>query len=210
MAFVDPLVGPSGTGVSWDTRRTFDAMQKQLGSSTVRVFTSALLRDQTIPSPKAGQVVYLDTDDAAEGLYTFNGTSWRLPWNMPWGYVTNLSGHISGKSGSPVTILTGSFTHVNNRRIRITAAADIQWQSFLTNVAFRLRLDSTVVTYLDSSYTGGQFWGMTLAGLTTTNGSSQTVTFEILFGNSGVTGVASFGMVPFVLIEDIGPSGAPV
>ena len=30
MTFVDPLVGPSGDGASWDTRRTFDAFQKQI------------------------------------------------------------------------------------------------------------------------------------------------------------------------------------
>lgn len=76
MAFVDPLVGPSGSGNAWDTRRTFDAIQRQLNSGMVRVFTSTSDRDQAITAPKDGQVIYLNTGDGAEGLYSYSGTEW--------------------------------------------------------------------------------------------------------------------------------------
>lgn len=73
MAFVDPLVGPSGTGAAWDTRRMFDAVQKQTASTMVRQFDSVSARDAEISVPVEGQLCYRTDTDTYEW---YNGTAW--------------------------------------------------------------------------------------------------------------------------------------
>ena len=54
----------------------------------VTPFASAAARNSAISSPVVGMVEYLATNDLAEGLTTRNSAGqWRLPWNMPWGFV---------------------------------------------------------------------------------------------------------------------------
>jgi hypothetical protein len=73
MAFVDPLVGPSGSGNAWDNRRMFDAVQKQTAPATVRQFDSATARDDAISLPAEGQLCYRTDLDTYQW---YNGTAW--------------------------------------------------------------------------------------------------------------------------------------
>ena len=53
---------------------------------TVMYFATTAARDTAITAPEDGMVVYVGSNDASEGLYTYNGTSWRKGpgWNAPW------------------------------------------------------------------------------------------------------------------------------
>lgn len=73
MTFVDPLVGPSGSGAAWDTRRMFDAVQKQMASATVRQFDSVAARDKAISTPVKGQVCFRGDTSVYEW---YDGTAW--------------------------------------------------------------------------------------------------------------------------------------
>lgn len=216
MAFVDPLVGPSGTGVSWDTRRTFDAMQKQLGSSTVRVFTSTTLRDETITSPKAGQVVYLDTGDAAEGLYIWHGSAWRAAaWNAPWGvqlYKQQTSGTQSiTTTATTLTNMTGSVSVVNNRLYRVHA--QIYYSNTTAGAVNTLALRQASTVFQSQQFVAPNTvngFGVNIVGYYQA-ASTAAVTFDatVQAASGTIVSTPTTSFVNQFIVEDIGPAGAP-
>lgn len=102
MVFVDPLVGPSGSGNAWDTRRMFDAVQKQMGPAGVRQFDSVAARDDAISVPSEGQLCYRTDTDVFEW---YNGSEW-VTLLIP-GAWKSWTPTISGATTSP-TLGTGA------------------------------------------------------------------------------------------------------
>lgn len=186
-----------------------------LADQSCMYFATTTARDAAITAPSDGMLCYIGSNDASEGLYTYNGTSWRKGpgWNAPWGYLTTISGSAvstvlrAGASSAAVDFVSGSYTHVNNRRVRVTAMADATWTTG-TNSRWEIKQGSTGLAYSDQQYTGN-FNGVTLVGVTTTDGTSQTYKCTWTPGGS-VSAVTVQGIVPAIWIEDIGPSGAPV
>lgn len=185
------------------------------GQSQTPTFASTSERDTYLPTPVDGMVCYINSNDANEGLYTYNGTSWRKGpgWNAPWGYLTQINGSAintvlrAGSSSASVDFVSGSYTHVNNRRVRVTAVANGSWTTG-SNTAWRLQQGSTNIAYADHAVTG-TLGGSTSVGIATTDGTSQTYAFTLLFGVA-VSNVTITALVPKITLEDIGPSGAPV
>lgn len=179
------------------------------------VFASTTARDATITSPSAGMMAYVKSNDSSEGLYTYSSAgSWRKGpgWNAPWGYLTTLSGSAistvlrSGSAATSVDLVSSTYTHVNNRRVRITAQGNLSWTTAM-NSAFRVQQGSTTYAYVDMG-AAVTFQGAVLVGVTTTDGTSQAYKFTALFGGSN-SGVTVSAIVPTIVLEDIGPSGAP-
>ena len=58
-------------------------------NQSVMYFSSTGSRDVAITAPVDGMTAYIGSNDANEGLYTYNGTAWRQGpgWNAPWGVV---------------------------------------------------------------------------------------------------------------------------
>lgn len=193
---------------------TSNEIDTYLMQQSTMVFASTTARDAAITSPSDGMMCYVNSNDANEGLYSYNGTAWRKGpgWNAPWGYLTTLSGSAistvlrSGSAATSVDLVSSTYTHVNNRRVRITAQGNLAWTTAV-NSAFRIQQGSTTYAYVDMGATA-TFQGAVLVGATTTDGTSQTYKFTALFGasNSAVTVSA---IVPSVVLEDMGPSGAP-
>ena len=46
-------------------------------NQSVMYFATTAARDAAITSPLDGMVAYVGSNDSSEGLYTYNGTSWR-------------------------------------------------------------------------------------------------------------------------------------
>lgn len=55
----------------------------------VEQFPNVAARTAAVTAPVAGQPSYIDSGDMNEGPEFYNGTSWRRPWNMPWGRIGN-------------------------------------------------------------------------------------------------------------------------
>lgn len=181
----------------------------------VMYFATTTARDAAITAPTRGMTAYIGSNDTSEGLYTYNGTSWRKGpgWNAPWGYLTQLNGSAvstvlrSGSASTAVDFVSASYTHINNRRIKLTAHADASWTTSV-NSAWDLKSGATTLATEDHG-ASVTFDGVTLSAATTTDGTSITYKLTQRYGGSN-SGVTISSVVPYIVIEDIGPSGAPV
>ena len=185
---------------------------------TVMYFATTAARDTAITAPEDGMVVYVGSNDASEGLYTYNGTSWRKGpgWNAPWGFVQYTEVTSNVLSGNGVTILTGNtISVVNNRRYRITGHVPGYFATAANNVALvTIRVGGTDIagsrvftSQITSAENGCNIVGLYTA--TATNASLACNLFSTAVVGTNHQYVASATTPMCLLVEDIGPAGAP-
>jgi len=169
-----------------------------LGGSRPGVCTST-----TRPSsPYEGMMIYeTDTDK----VLVWNGSAWYANWNLPWGYLTHstLAAGTSLTANAPSTIFNVSYTHVNNRRLKISGNFSTNI-STATNTACRIQVGGVSVAYVDlsTSIAPGYFY----VAYATSTGSSQTFNVTLLYASSPSTAaITSVAPAQFIL-EDIGPA----
>lgn len=207
-----------------DVPRDISALASSVDTAllqTVRVYASTTARDTAITSPTAGMIVYINSNDSSEGLYLYAGSTggWMKGpgWNAPWGVVsyvqtTTSQGSITTRVAA-TSMTTGSITYLANRVLRIslqtpkisTDTAGDRVEVFLMNGATTLSSCTANITAASrGSSTNLVYYDTTTAG-------ARTYSLEI--SRSAGTGTASTNASstnPFQLIvEDIGPSGAP-
>ena len=100
----------------------------------VTPFSTSTTRASEIPTTGTsadlvvtGQVTTLTAADNTNGLYIWNGTSWRLPWNAPWGVVAISA--LPGAANFTSTIgysSTFTWTAVNRRYYRVTLTGNLE------------------------------------------------------------------------------------
>lgn len=182
----------------------------QLGK--MPTFTTAALAATAIPSPIDGQGYYLNTNTTTEGPQYWNGSAYRLPWNLPWGYVSN--GYLSSSVTATGLNWAAAFTWngtgvVANRRYLMQAFFNLE----PSNLG---QINAEVGSGIGSGtegraayYANGTSWisGLAVAGVFTTTAGSMTryASFRMSSGTGGVT--AQIGSTYQIL--DIGPAGAP-
>ena len=185
----------------------------------VSQFTTTGNRNAAITSPVVGMVTAISSNDSAEGLEFRNSASqWRKIWNMPWGvigYAAITANQTGITTVADITSLTLTHTAVNNRRYRITGRINIQ--SNTVSDYGQIQLTDSTPTQLENSL----FNTHTSANNDTTQsivfveaGISGSVTRKLRAGRAGGSAgtfqVSASATAPaFILIEDIGPSGAP-
>jgi hypothetical protein len=188
---------------------------------SVMYFATTAARDTAITSPVAGMTAYIDSGDANEGLYSYNGTSWRKGpgWNAPWGVLgtqtltastTTTSVHTTPQA----TNLTLTITAVQNRRLKITSTHNFTCSGGANGCGFSHRVagtaisGSSLVTLNASTYS---YTSVVSHHSTTASGS---LTIDAYFyaypTNTAVNDNGTAASPRFLIIEDIGPSGAPV
>lgn len=175
----------------------------------VQHFGTEADRDTAITAPIEGQVCYVDADHA---LLVYAGATdlWQPPWNLPWGHIGSVEpSNFSTASTSlvDVTSATVTFTALANRKYRVsiqsgaissTAAADVAEMAIVDGSGTLVVARGLCATASSSgisvewvkSYTAGS---QTLKAQARRAGGSGTVTFADLL----------------IVVEDIGPSGAP-
>jgi len=184
-----------------------------LMEQSVMSFASTGARDTKITAPEDGMVAYIGSNDASEGLYTYNGTSWRKGpgWNAPWGVITNVSSTSNTITAGNVAALSYTLTAVANRLYQITATIKTSW-----SVAGRLLIGvsdggTTFQRLVDYSTAVGSDQA-TLTGTVTRSFTAGS--HSLTFGFSVISGTvvlgASASNTHELTITDIGPSGAPV
>jgi hypothetical protein len=190
----------------------------QIANSVVNPFTNAAARTSAIASPTAGMVSALTAADTTNGLYVHNGTSWRLPWNMPWGYLaqtTTPPSSVQTISTTSSTKITGTDTPsvslFANRRYRATCVGNYEK---ITAATFAYMVPAT-----SSGTSLGTAWvyrmeigeAVTISWTTIFTGTTYTGTLQLMAQTLAAGITIQNNVVPArLLIEDMGPAGAPV
>jgi hypothetical protein len=192
---------------SWANSEVRDQVVSQFGSTTAR--DTAIVSGSRVP----GMTVAVTSNNAQEGLYQWtSGSTWRLPWNMPWGNVA-----ISALPGSftfnvtPNYSNTFTFNTVNHRNYMVTYGGEFQ------NVTVTGVLN-TVAMYSGTTI-------VSLVGLRSVppQTNSQISNFSSFLYTSTATGTQTWRLrgdasasatnqtfVPYsIIVQDLGPSGAP-
>lgn len=152
-------------------------------------------------SPYVGMIIF--ETDTGKMLY-WTGSVWQIPLNFPWGYLTHstLAGGTT-LTGSPATVFNVSYTHIANRRLRVTAQFNTSI-SPATNTAARLQVNSVTIAYHDVVSSNQPSYS--LVGYTTSTGSAQTFNVAFLYGSTPSSSVINGSSLALLLIEDIGPT----
>lgn len=189
-----------------------------LMEQSVMSFASTGARDVAVTAPEDGMVAYIRSNDASEGLYTYNGTSWRKGpgWNAPWGYInyTQATADVTVKNGN---IVAGTASVVNGRRYRIHGHCPAFFSTVANDVAgLAITVGGTVISQTNITATtpnfagyGGEVVGYYTAGAT--NASLAINLYNVAVVGAGTHTFQATSTKPlFIAVEDIGASGAPV
>jgi len=189
-----------------------------LMTQSVMYFDTTGTRDTAITSPVDGMVAYVGSNNSSEGLYTYNGTSWRMgSWNMPWGAVhtsTSNTTETPSSLGAETTIkFTAGFTAVANRLYRVSLSGSIYGTVSGDISTARIRVDSNTGTVIAqtrfSTGPGGQH-NLNLIGAVSLAAGTRAIYYTVT-RELGTGAIGSLNGLPmYWVIEDIGPNGAPV
>jgi hypothetical protein len=192
-------------------------MNNYLMEQSVMFFATTAARDAAITAPEDGMVAYIGSNDANEGLWTYNGTTWRKGpgWNAPWGnqlLATNSTSN-STFTNTAVVIsgMTGSVNVVNNRVYQCTFSCRF-YNSIANNASlFRIRQGGTIIwdTWHYNFSTSSDISAMATVYFKST--STGTITFDVQgYSASGTLTVFHNNGPTTFAVNDIGPYGAPV
>jgi hypothetical protein len=162
-------------------------------------------------SPLEGQQIY-ETDTDRMLTYTTATTTWRQPWNLPWGYITKTTSNASTTGiTTEVDVLTVTWTAVANRRYKI---------SLLMHLFQRTTIATPMVAITDNSLTHLQEWQQyagvderfTINSFVEVSPASGSVTYRGRVATSASTidlNGQTTTRLHYMLVEDMGPAGAP-
>ena len=187
----------------------------------VTPFSTTGTRSSEIGSPISGQVSTLTAGDATNGIYVYNGTAWRKDWSSPWGIVGRaVSSATQNLTATTYADLTGlsaaSVPLIANRYYRATLSLSVAQPVFSTtgtDQTLSLRVTNgagTAYATLPDLYVRAvESTGYCATATFTTTAGAVTVKaqYKITGTASIFTAGASFQCE--LVIEDLGPSGAP-
>ena len=184
---------------------------------TIGAFASTGARDSAITSPVAGMVQYLTTNLVTEGLTTRNSAGqWRLPWNMPWGFIGEAS-RTSAQSGittaiTDVTSLSVAFTAVANRVYLVTGGALLEKATNAGSGLLYLTTGGNVVVrnLVDQKMGIADIHSVSWAVHVTGTAAGAT-TFKLRAQSGVATSLTIRGdaITTLMAVYDVGPNGAP-
>ena len=197
---------------------TASDVNNYLMEQSVMSFASTGARDVAITGPVDGMTAYIGSNDSSEGLYTYNGTAWRKGpgWNAPWGYITHATS-TANVTANNALIITSTASVLNNRRYRITGHVSAFRSTSAGDVAgLSIVVGGTVIAKQNIGCVlanSGNFGGTIVAiyNSTATNSNLSVVLWNLPPVNAGTHLFEGAATTPIlIMIEDIGPSGAPV
>ena len=185
-------------------------------------FATTAARDLAITSPVAGMTAYINSGDSSDGLYSYTGTTWNKgpSWNAPWGLLskaslttnsTSSATHTTQQDGSAVLTLTA--TTITNRIYRITSVSHMLAIGG-ANGCFTAHVVGATTTsqfYSISQLATAVATKTSVSTYTETSGASRVFKVQIgaFFSNLQTQDSGSASIPRTLVIEDIGPSGAP-
>lgn len=194
---------------------TASDMNNFLMEQSVMRFATTAARDLAITSPEDGMIAYIGSNDANEGFYTFNGTSWRRGpgWNAPWGFVVQVAPTVA--TFNTTRGFSGNFnvTMVQNRLYKFSITGFFENVS-VTGVVDTLSLHTSAGTLLaDSLLKVTQTTANGQNGATGTAVYTATTTGTVVHKLGAISSASAtnqtFNSVS-VIVEDVGANGVPV
>lgn len=176
----------------------------------VSLFATTASRDSTISAPTEGLVAFETTNNTVT-MYQSATTGWSPIWNLPWGIVAQATLTTSGTANGGATALLGcpAFTAVANRRYKVSCFG-YAWSLVGTGTATLdirrngVTIGSHWVNSVAGIYAGNDFFCTDVPGA----GSATYVLYTLTAGASIQAIAGSFTNIGIV-VEDIGPTGAP-
>jgi hypothetical protein len=165
-------------------------------------------------APTPGQVIF-ETDTGSLLVWYASALAWRPPWNMPWGIVGearrvgNLGG--IGTAFTPLEAVGVTTPDIANRRLRITAEAQMQSTDPAAAVVLEIRQGASVIQNTNGPGAGsGTTWSTQLRAEVTDTPSGSALYWAFVRATSGTGQVFASASAPaYVRVEDIGPNGSP-
>ena len=200
-----------------------------LMTQSVMYFATTAARDTAITSPVKGMTAYVGSSDSSEGLWTYTGANWRKgpSWNAPWGLIATTAGGTSSISYANVTAaqttitspvaLTGmgmTFTSPGNRLYRVNVHCNFYGSVAGSTAAIYLigntfTISSSHSATLTTSSTDLRTLELSRTFVPAAGAVTMSVSATIQSGTGNVTLQASSTSPASIVIEDIGPFGAP-
>jgi len=200
----------------------------QIADAVVNPFASSAARSAAITAPTNGMTSTITAASALNGFEVYNGVNWAKPWSSPWGIVTATAGGTSGfgyvvvtaAQGSittqvALTNLTVTFSMVTGRMYRVNAHCNFFSSVASDTATLTLVRDGTSVALAHTAALGTSNNNLRTAGITrpvvgnTTGSVTIRLDAERQSGTGNITMHAGAVNVATMVIEDIGPYGAP-
>ena len=200
------------------TTITSSGANANVRDQVVTPFATTSARDSAITVPVKGMVEYITSNDANEGLTTYNSNNvWRLPWNMPWGLQAVAQGWNSAVDQTGITTevdVTGAtvtFTAVNHRYLLLSAQIPFQQNTSAGNIKFIWNIGGSDTNQGIDFQTGSTGSTYSLgANMTYTTAASGSLTIKLrATTDAGTLTVRNNVATGLLLVTDVGPSGAP-
>lgn len=207
-----------GTALQKLAKSTAEKILKQGASAptwswgSLPIFASTGARTTANAAPADGDASYLNAGDATEGPEFYNGTSWRKPWNMPWGVLgvaTTTTAQTGISTIVDLTSLTITFTAVTGRRYKYSGQVSVKQQTAAAIVDLVLTTTTpTTVIQTTAQMAAANQNTMTFTGYETISAGSVTRKLR-LQTSAGTVDAQTGNIASFYIVEDIGPSGNP-
>lgn len=193
---------------------TSSNVQNFLMDQTVMSFASTGARDVQVTAPEDGMVAYIRSNDANEGLYTYNGTAWRKGpgWNAPWGvqlHVTDTSTR-TFTTAAVITNITGSVSVVNNRYYKCIFTCRFNNSTTGAANTFDIRAATTsIFASPQNNYSNVNDQAFSITAMFKAT-STASITFDVTgAAASGTLSIFGGNSTTQLIVEDVGPYGAP-
>ena len=183
----------------------------------VTPFSSTSALASAITAPVVGMTSYILSNDANEGILTRSSAGqWRLPWNMPWGKVA-LS--VSTANVGPITTIanlgpSATWTPVANRLYRTTGFVTLN-PSVSTGQTNQVQIQDGTSTNVQIAYTRSSVGepmsvsvSLTESGLSAVS-TTRKLAGAVVSGGGSFTTNAATATPAYIVVEDVGPNGAP-
>lgn len=153
----------------------------------------------------------------ADGMFVKNGVRFQPGfWNQPWGIVGYKEVTVNTTGVSTVVDITGAaitFTAAANRRYKITGQCLILATTATAQATMRIKNGATNINAgISSSMGSGELETVTVIGFHTPAAGATVIklTLERQSGTGTLgTSIDQANRPDFILIEDVGPNGAP-
>ena len=196
----------------------------------VSPFVTKAARTSAITSPVTGMLSSLTTYDLTEGIEFYNSAGqWRKPWNMPWGIITTTAGGTSNLGYRVVTApqtgitstlvdltdLSMTFDAIANRMYRVNVHCNFYGSQADNTASLVLNIASSSVAFSHTPALSTGTTSLRTAELNRpfVNSAAQSLVVklqaQLQTGTGTVIMHAGAANVATMVIEDIGPSGAP-
>ena len=191
---------------------TASEVNNYLMEQSIMVFATTAARDSAITAPEAGMTAYINSGDSSEGLYSYTGTTWNKgpSWNAPWGFAASVTSTASAQTTTGTLDLAGgslSFTAFANRYYKVSVWGSLFGDATVNSLYAYDTTAAASLFAIETSHTSATF-SATWSGFTVTTFSAGTRNLKLQLVRFSA-GTAKSGGGVKMLVEDIGPSGAP-